>query len=248
MARYNTSFPNTSTTTTATLATPGAGLFTKFTGTSYTVTIPDPILYQGMTQTFYNAASGTITLSTPSGVFVGPGSSGAVTQPVPTGTTISLASDGTNYVVVSEDGGPLVATTGAFSENVTMSGTQVRSSSSQVINNSYDLISLTYLQTNYGKPWTVVTSTTTAVAGDRLMCNTTSSSFTINLPASPAAGDTVHIIDYNGTFNTQSLTINNNGNRIMRVNDTMTVSTAGAAFQLVFSGAANPGWLVAQGI
>lgn len=248
MARYNTSFPNTSTTTTTTLATPGAGLFTKFTGTTYTVTIPDPILYQGMTQTFYNAASGTITLSSPSGTFVGPGSSGAITQTLPTGTTISLASDGTNYVIVSEDGGPLVATTGTFSDNVGMNGAQVRSSASQTINNSYDLIPLTYLQTNYGKTWVVITAGQTAAAGDRLMCNTSGGAFTITLPASPTRGDAVHIIDYNGTFNTQNLTINNNGNRIMRVNDTMTVSTAGAAFQLVYSGAANPGWLVAQGI
>ena len=121
MARYNTSFLSTSTSTTATLASPAAGLFTKFTGTSYTVTVPDPVLYQGMTQTFYNAASGTITLSTPTGTFIGPGSSGSATQAVPTGTTISLASDGANYVIVSEDGGPLVATTINASSTVTLS-------------------------------------------------------------------------------------------------------------------------------
>jgi hypothetical protein len=118
MARYNTSFPVTSTTTTATLATPGAGLFTKFTGTSYTVTIPDPTLYQGLTQTFYNAASGTITISTPSGTFIGPSSSGTSAETLPTGTTMSLASDGTNYVIISDNGAALVATTGNFSSTV----------------------------------------------------------------------------------------------------------------------------------
>ena len=70
----------------------------------------------------------------------------------------------------------------------------------------------------------------------------------MNLPASPARGDAVHFIDYGGTLSTNNLIVNNNGNYIMRQNDTLRVSTNGAAFQLVFSGAQNPGWLVAQGI
>jgi hypothetical protein len=113
MARYNTVLTSATTTTTATQTTPAAGLFTKFTGTSYTVTISNPTLFSGSSQTFYNAASGTITLSTPSGTFIGPGSSGTSTQNVSSATTLTIYSDGTNWIT-SGGGGPLVATTGTF--------------------------------------------------------------------------------------------------------------------------------------
>jgi len=120
MARYNTVAQIATATTTSTISVPGQGLFTQFTGTApYTVTIPDPTLYYGQTQTFYNATSGVITIATPNGLFKGPASSGLNTQSIPPTTTISLASDGTNYVIVSEDGGPLVATTGTFSSTIT---------------------------------------------------------------------------------------------------------------------------------
>jgi hypothetical protein len=124
MARYNTVVSSTSTTTTASLLTPNAGLFTKFTGTApYTVTIGDPVPYAGQQQVFYNGTSGDITLSfTPvsGGIFIGPASSGTTTQVVPTLTSITLYSDGTNWVTAFDGGGPLVATTGSFNAAVSM--------------------------------------------------------------------------------------------------------------------------------
>ena len=119
MARYNTVLPATTTTTTATVAAPGAGLLTKFTGTApYTVTISSPVVYAGASQTFYNATSGTITISTPAGTFAGPGSSGSSSQTITTGTTLQIYSDGTNWVTLGAGGGPLIATTGTFSGGV----------------------------------------------------------------------------------------------------------------------------------
>ena len=124
MARYNTVVSSTSTTTTASLLTPNAGLFTKFTGTApYTVTIGDPVPYAGQQQVFYNGTSGDVTLSfTPvsGGVFIGPASSGSTTQVVPSLTSITLYSDGTNWVTAFDGGGPLVATTGSFNAAVSM--------------------------------------------------------------------------------------------------------------------------------
>ena len=122
MARYNTSFTTSSVSATGTVSTPSAGLLTKFTGTSYTVTIPDPTVYKGVTQSFYNAASGDITLTSPTGTFVGPGGSTASTQVMATGSSITLGSDGSNYVILSEEGGPLVGTTGTFSSTLTANG------------------------------------------------------------------------------------------------------------------------------
>ena len=124
MARYNTVISSATASTTAAFTSPGAGTFTKLTGTSYTVTIGDPVLFSGQNQTFYNAASGTITLSFTSsgaGVFVGPGGSGSVNQSLSSGTTITIYSDGTNWVTLGAGaGGPITATTGSFSGDVTL--------------------------------------------------------------------------------------------------------------------------------
>jgi hypothetical protein len=249
MPRYNTVYQTTSVTGSQTLSAPVQGLTTTITGSAgITLTVPSPVLYVGYTQTYYNATAGSITLSTPSGNFTGPASSGSTTQTVPSGTTMTITADGTNYVIANIEGGVLVATSGTFSGNVTMNGGTNAVSASHVTSAQYDIVPLGYLQTNYGKAWQVISTGYTAVVGDRLMINTSGGAFTVNLPASPARGDAVHFIDYGGTLSTNNLTVNNNGNFIMRQNNTMTVSTNGAAFQLVFSGAQNPGWLVAQGI
>ena len=126
MARYNTVIPATTTSATASVDSPSQGLFTKFTGTApYTVTIGDPVLYSGSTQTFYNATSGIITLSftsTGSGKFIGVGIAGtATTQAMVAGSTLSVSSDGTNWVATYYVGGPLVATTITASSTVTLS-------------------------------------------------------------------------------------------------------------------------------
>lgn len=122
MARYNTVLSSATTSAASTVSAPGAGLFTEFSGTApYTVTIPDPTIYQGQTQTFYNSTSGVITMTTPNGVFKGPTGSTTTSQTIAPGATIFLASDGTNYVVIGENGGPLVATTLSASSTVTLS-------------------------------------------------------------------------------------------------------------------------------
>lgn len=235
MARYNTVLASGSTTTTTSLGSSGAGLFTEFTGTApYTVTLPDPTTNVGITQSFYNTSTGVITISTPTGQFRGPGSSGTASQTMPIQSTMSLASDGTNYVIISENGGPLIATS-ATTANFTPSA-------------AYDLTPLTYIQTKYGNPWVVKNGAYTAVPGDRLFVDTSAGAVTITLPGSgQVLGDRIAIVDYSGTFQTYNLTVGNNGFPIMRQNTTMTVATKGAAFELVWSGATN-GWLMANGI
>ena len=123
MARFNTQPITGSVTSGGTLAALTQNGFIQLTGTApYTVTLPSPVLYPGFNQTFYNATSGTVTLTTPAGNFVGAGGSGTANVTVPTTSTINLVSDGVNYVVVGEDGTSLTATTGAFSGNVTING------------------------------------------------------------------------------------------------------------------------------
>ena len=148
MARYNTVAPVGSQTAAGTLATPNSGLLTTFTGTApYTVTIANPVLYAGATQTFFNKTSGTVTISTPSGVFSGPAfTSNASTFPIPTITVVQILSDGTNYVVVDQNGGQTIGTTANFSDTLvgttgsfaTVKGTTITSPNGQktTINNA----------------------------------------------------------------------------------------------------------------
>jgi hypothetical protein len=123
MARYNSSLASTTISGTHTISSPNQGAFTNLAGTApYTVTLPSPVLFPGSNQTFYNATGGTVTLSTPSGILTGTGGSNAGTVACFAGNVLSVTSDGTNYVVISEDGSALVATTGSFTGDVTMNG------------------------------------------------------------------------------------------------------------------------------
>jgi hypothetical protein len=271
MARYNTVTSTSSTTGGTTFSTPAQGLLTTFSGTApYTVNLASPGLYTGLAQSFYNNTTGTITIATPSGNIIGPGFTSSTSQTIPQYATYTLTSDGTNYVITNNEGGPQLGSTGNFTDTLTagkatgtglsvtanstfggtatFNGSAVTASSAFTPSNTYDLMTKTFTELKYGKPWTTISSGTTAAAGDRIFANTSGGGFTITLPGSPTTGDVIHIIDLAGTFSSQNLTIGNNGNRIMRQLDTMTVSTNGAAFALVWSGNASYGWLIAHGI
>lgn len=134
MARYNTSLASATITGATTIGTPNSGAFTALTGTApYTVTLPPPSLFPGTNQTFYNSTGGIVTISTPSGNFVGTGASGTSSNSIFAGNVVSVTSDGTNYIVISEDGSSMTATTGAFSSNVTVAGTLTVQSSGGVV-------------------------------------------------------------------------------------------------------------------
>ena len=94
-----------------------------------------------------------------------------------------------------------------------------------------------------GTSWQAVkTGNFTAAAGQGIFCNTTSSAFTITLPAG-TIGDEVSIVDYAGTFDSNALTVTANGSeKIFGSTDDLTVSTERAAFTLVFTDSTQ-GWL-----
>jgi hypothetical protein len=123
MARYSTSLPSKTITGTTTIVTPDSGSFVQMTGTApYTVTLPAPAAFPGSNFTFHNTTTGTNTISTPSGAFIGTGGSGTASISLFAGNVASVTSDGVNYVVISEDGSALVATTASFSGDVTING------------------------------------------------------------------------------------------------------------------------------
>ena len=91
----------------------------------------------------------------------------------------------------------------------------------------------------------VVTSATTMVAGNGYFVNTTSSAFSMTLPASGTLGDEVHVIDYAGTFDTNNCTVARNSHKISGATSDLVVATERAAFKLVYVDATQ-GWLLTE--
>ena len=93
----------------------------------------------------------------------------------------------------------------------------------------------------------VKTSGFTAVAGEGYFCNTTSSAFTVTLPATPTAGQQVAVVDYAGTFDTNALAISPNGNKIEGATDNLQLSGEREGVLLVYIDSTQ-GWLATSGI
>mgnify|MGYP003655144286 FL=1 len=103
---------------------------------------------------------------------------------------------------------------------------------------------LSFAAVSGGTSWQAVkTSTFTAVAGEGYFINTTGGAFEMDLPAG-SIGDEVAFIDYAGTFDTNALTIDQNGTeKIAGSTDPLTVSTERAGNTLVYVDSTQ-GWLL----
>ena len=103
---------------------------------------------------------------------------------------------------------------------------------------------LAFVDNSGGTDWQAVkTGAYTAVAGQGIFVNTTSSAFTITLPSSPSIGDEVSIVDYAGTFDTNNCTIGRNSKNIQGAAADLVVATERAGFTLVFTDNTQ-GWLL----
>jgi hypothetical protein len=89
----------------------------------------------------------------------------------------------------------------------------------------------------------VITGNTTMVAGRGYFVNTTSGAITMTLPSSASIGDTVAIVDYAATADTNNITIGRNSHKIQGDAADLTVSTERAAFRLVYVDSTQ-GWLL----
>jgi|5_EtaG_2_1085323.scaffolds.fasta_scaffold09504_2 hypothetical protein len=96
-------------------------------------------------------------------------------------------------------------------------------------------------QTGFGRTGTVdwtttpVTSTpTTGVSGVGYFINSTGGAKTVNLPASPSAGDIMAVADYAGTAATHNITIGRNGSNIEGIANDAVLNTNRDSVTLVF--------------
>ena len=83
----------------------------------------------------------------------------------------------------------------------------------------------------------LISSATTAVAGNLYVFT---SSATLTLPASPSNGDTVKI---SNRSNTETCVVARNSSKIMGLAEDMTIDTAFASFELIYSGSTQ-GWVI----
>jgi hypothetical protein len=106
-------------------------------------------------------------------------------------------------------------------------------------------------QTGFGRTGTVdwqtgsiKTATFTAANGEGYFVNTTGGAVTMNLPASPSAGNIVSVKDYLYTFADNNLTVGRNGSKIGGGSSSdLTASTNGTALTFVYVDGTQ-GWLV----
>ena len=80
----------------------------------------------------------------------------------------------------------------------------------------------------------VQTTGFTAVKGNLYPCNTTSSAFTVTLPASASVGDQIGIVDYAGTFGTNPIIINPNGLKLNGSTSSLVASNNREGLTLIF--------------
>jgi hypothetical protein len=88
----------------------------------------------------------------------------------------------------------------------------------------------------YGRSWSTKTAAYTAVAGDRIVANTTAAAFTITLPASPANYAEIVFADHYNQWATLNLTIARNGQNIEGLAEDLVCNVAGQQFTMRYEG------------
>lgn len=91
--------------------------------------------------------------------------------------------------------------------------------------------------------WTLKSSNYTVEKGDQIMADTSASAFTITLPATVSLGDKITIIDYDGSWSTNNLTVDGNGHNILSSSSDLICDVDNAKITLIYINATN-GWRV----
>lgn len=87
-----------------------------------------------------------------------------------------------------------------------------------------------------GSAWALKTAAYNLVAGDRILANTSGGAFTMTLPAAPATGAEINVIDAMATWGTNNLTIGRNGLTIANDPTDLVCNVAGQRVTLVYTG------------
>jgi hypothetical protein len=92
------------------------------------------------------------------------------------------------------------------------------------------------------KGYITTTTAYTAVAGDQVLVDTSSTAVTITLPNSPSIGDEVHFTDSKLNFGSNKLVIGKGNSNILGADENKKATTNGDSFTLVYADATK-GWM-----
>jgi hypothetical protein len=145
-------------------------------------------------------------------------------------------SDNSNYVALHA---PTTITS-----NYTLTLPATTGSANQVIQTDGSG-NLSFATVSGGAAWQAIkTANFNVTVKEGYFVDTTSTTITATLPASPTIGDFVTFIDYAGTFDTNNFTVGRNGNKIQGDASDLTVSVERAGLTLIYSGSSVQGWLL----
>lgn len=130
---------------------------------------------------------------------------------------------------VLADGSVTAAEIGA--QPTLVSGTNIKS-----INGS-SVLGSGNLAISGGLGYVVKTANYTTVDKEGVLANTAGGSFTVTLPASPAAGAQVVIADAGGVWGANNLIVGRNGSTISNLAEDLTLDIAGASVTFIYDGA-----------
>ena len=85
------------------------------------------------------------------------------------------------------------------------------------------------------QPWSLKTSNYTATNNDRIIADTSAGTFTITLPATPSAGNSISICD-GDDFYTNNLTVGRNGSTIEGASEDLIIDVRGVNVEFVYDG------------
>ena len=212
MARFNTTQTTISVTAATTLTYVLDKSIILLSGTAgYTLTLSTPVPFPGTIQSIYNSTGGNVTIQTSAGNIIGNGFSAATTQIIPNNTTYTLTSNGTNYIITNNEGGPISATTGAFSGALTANSTvSLSPANANVTASPTGSGTVTIAPATAGTIDNVSVGATTRAAGAFTTLNANStvglSPANANVTASPTGTGTVTVAPATaGTINNMSI-------------------------------------------
>lgn len=90
---------------------------------------------------------------------------------------------------------------------------------------------------------TPITSSQVAIAGQRYLADTSSSGFTLTLPAAPSIGAEVFVFDSKNTWGVNTLTIARNGSQIEGSGTDLFCNVSGSRVQLIYVSGSR-GWAI----